>query len=282
MDLSNRKAFAGSGMIAAICLLAGSIAGHSGIAIGIIMLVLFGFSYAVIELQGPMEVQVQFGDSEYLSPLKKLHVRKRIHAFYLYLQGLGLNPPKISPIINIGKHPTVEYIGGMSCAGRDSDRKDQSAIDNSEAYSDAAIARAYSHCYFMRKTKAMEFPSDPEDHMKDTGRLLACMVISQYFCLAFSGRGFFSPSPLTYEKWISALLSIRLDCGSHFTDSAMTGVVFDLSSTPLIPLSGGTEEFGEWFWRRLKASMMSISFFGNTEKIDLAREKLLDRGLIQP
>jgi hypothetical protein len=220
-----------------------------------------------LAIQGPREVDVRFGDSDSLVFWRKMHIRRAINSFYVYLRDVGLDDlPRTSPIINLNTREG--RITGCDCQRPDSRLPDRSNLNPNLAYSRREIALAYSTCYFHRLAGCK---GKNADDFHDSGSF----VVMDYFCCVF-GRRRFIQNPKNYEmQLLAALLSIRLDCGATFTDGAMVHVA------KLMPLSPkqSDDSFGVWFYRLFQQGMYSIGQPGEFARRDRANDILVERGL---
>jgi hypothetical protein len=275
VDFSNRKSLTVSGMLGGGGLIAGSIAGHLGIATGLLMLLIFVPWFGYLQMKGPGDVAVRFGDSDHLFALDKLRISRTINLYFLYLRRLGLNPPLVSPIINVGgRHDTPYSVG---CAAHGSKMPDHFELHRSQISKREVVAWSYSWCFFRQSFKALAFLESSSGIMYSF-LSLAQHIVSDYFPKAFAGikiGDYASPSDVSV--WVAALLNIRVTCGAHFTDSVIAYLTLQLSEA-----KDGVygQDFNMWFFSHLRDAIFAIRLPGDRRKFIEVANILVERGLL--
>lgn len=262
-------------MLAAVCPIAGSMDGRAGIATGLVMLLLFGPWFAYIQLKGPSEVEVRFGDSDYLFALDRIRISRTINLYFIYLRHLGLNPPAISPIFNVGAGYDTPY--SVACSPVDSAMPDRFELHRSQISKQEVVAWAYSWRFFKQSLGALSFMNDSSGivfHFLS----LSQHIISDYFPKAFAGIkiGDYTNNG-SVALWVAALLNIRVTCGAHFTDSVMVYVTRQLSE-----VKDGVygNEFNIWFFGHLRDASFVVRPPGDRIKFTELTNILVERGLL--
>ncbi len=280
MDLSNRNAFVGSGMIAGICLAIGSIAGLPGVILGMGAFLFFGVWFLWLELSGPDLVEVRFAVDE--SPIgfwDRMFIKRTVNQCYVYLKALGLEPPRVSPVIRVASFPVALTPGstgvlsslGTACICSASSAPDTSGFMYQRPYHKATIASAYMFCYIFRffgggSGRVMDELTSADAHFMD-----------EYFSYAFSDVPFTYPGKDgSATSWISALVNIRHTCGKEFTDMAMAYTLHLLVSAK----RKEGESFSEWIYKSLSTGMLNTVSNSNRDKIAEVVGILLERKLV--
>jgi hypothetical protein len=273
MEFSNRQSFAGSGMIAAVCLMAGSATGHLGVAIGAVMFAVFGLWYLFLG----DSVEIDFADSdELLGFWDRLQIRRMVNRCYGRLRRLRLSPPTISPIIGVASLPIALTPGsslaltpfGTACICSASAAPDTSGFVYRRPYHKVSIASAYLNCYFTRLfNKNGTVP--PSEHMS-----AARLLMEEYFYNALADTPFIPPRET--HRWPVTLISIRNMCGKKWFDPVMAHTLQLLISA----IKKEDESFDVWFYHSLQAAMMNRTSPDRT-KIEQAVSLLIEHGLLK-
>jgi hypothetical protein len=185
-----------------------------------------------------------------------------------FLRDAGLSPPTFSPVITVVSKTTLPY--SLSCSATESMVPDHSDLHRSQLYQDEALALAYSWCFFSRLTQ-----SSSNDFTR-TFSGMARYVIATYFCRAFAGEKIGDAlSNDDVERWVAALLNVRITCGARFTNGAVAHALLQISERKDID-----NEFRTWFFSWSRDGMLSTCVSGDTSKAVQASAIFLDRGLI--
>jgi hypothetical protein len=277
VDIPNKKALAVSGVVAGVCLIFGSLAGHQGIAVGAVMCLLFGVWFVLIEVKGSDLVEVPFGDSDNLHWWDEWYIRKVVNEAFLYLRQNDLSPPRVCPVLNVGDYERWPG-GNVQCSGYTGNTPDYSHLTTKTKRSRPGVAHAYWCCYLHRTI--CRVATEKNFPLNDPRLAGAVWIIDGYFQYAFGEIFIGHPeSRSAVAQWIAALLSVRLTCGQRFTDGAIAHTALDIGQYPR--LDSNTNDLSPWFWGYLKNNMFRIRPTGNIEKLEQATAILKDRGLIE-
>jgi hypothetical protein len=287
MDISNKKSFARSGVIASLCLIAGSaLNGSFALSFGIVLGLISGAVVVWQELRGPEEVDVRFSDDDAFGSFwERLIIQKTVNNCCVFLRRLELNPPTVSPVMGVGIIPTAIPPGaalrleahfgtGCLCPLVGHGLPDTSGFLYPRPYRKISIAAAYMHCFMFRLF--LEGTGTP---ILEGYPILAEGLMERYFCHAFSGTPFvlLGADADDIDKWLAALLSVRNTCGKGFTDQTMAYALRMIVRSK--PAEG--EEFGEFFFKSVAASMMNRASRSSRQKWGQLLSILIERGVIK-
>lgn len=283
VDLSNKKSFAGSGVLTAFGIVIGGVLGPRGSVIAGISLGLFSLvAFLWFFVKGPEEVEVRFSDEQSMGFLERFSIRRTINNFYVYLRRLGLSPPLVSPLIGLSSLPISLTPGsayslsaslGTACICSASNAPDTAAFMYMKPHRKASIASAYLSCYLFRLFGV----GDKTQQLRElhTG---ARILMEYYFCYAFGGGPFvaWSESKDSICRVVDALFAVRIACGDHFTDTLMA---YTLQLLPTANPKDG-ESFNEWLLDSMQTAMLNTVSHSSRSKVNHAMRILARYGIV--
>ena len=280
-DLSNKKSFAGAGLLTALGIIAGGALGERvSIITGVALAVVFALIFLWFIFRGPEEVEVRFADEKTFGFLERLLIRRTINNCCIYLRRLGLNPPSVSPILGVHSLPVaitpgssycISAILGTACICSSSGAPDTARFMYQKPYRKTSIASLYLHSYLFRLLT--RGGTQKLDELSGAAQF----ILELYFCHAFADEPLISWNPDSSEaKWVDALLTIRNTCGEHFTD---TLVAYTLQLLVNSNHAEG-EAFASWFYKSLSAAILNTVSFSNNNWANRAISILVDYGVI--
>jgi hypothetical protein len=213
------------------------------------------------------ELKLIFKDSPLFTTARRERIADQMEDFYLYLKGIGFEPPKEVPPLGTGPFaasasitPGPAYWGSLIIANK--------SVDDP-----LMIHSAYARYACPEILKAFTLTE-----LVNSYRMSASLICNVYYVDSFNNHDpqLLNPKSDT-DAWVAALWEIRTACGRGFTDTALLYAIKSFDDEGGVHSASTAKSFSEYFSGRFRSGeSVADNQFHNLKTVnDILRKRQL-------